>query len=93
MRLRGRTDSNQQEVIDAAVRLGCHLHSLANLGAGCADLLVLLPGGRGLALWEVKRPKAKYTRAQEAWRAVWPVTRVESVEDVVRIVTKGGEVF
>lgn len=90
-RKHGRVDANQAEIVEAALKLGCHIHSLANLGSGCADLLVRLPDGR-LALWEVKRPKVgKWTKAQEAWRAVWPVTRVESVEDVVRIVTKGAD--
>lgn len=56
MRKRGRTDSNQQEIVDALRQAGCSVLVLSGVGHGCPDLLV---GRAGMNyLLEVKDGKA-----------------------------------
>lgn len=40
MRKRGRTDSNQQEIVYALRQAGCSVLVLSGVGHGCPDLLV-----------------------------------------------------
>lgn len=60
MRTYGRTDDNQTEMVSALRRVGAKVQSLANIGEGCPDLLVLYRGA--IFLLEVKdgsKPKSK----------------------------------
>ena len=88
----GRTDANQQKVIDALHDLGASVTSLADIGQGCPDLLV---GWRELNfLLEVKdgnKPpsKRKLTPAESEWHDAWRgqvhivYSGVEAVEYVI----------
>lgn len=74
MRIRGRTDANQQEVARYLRSLGMSVHIASNAGGGFPDLVV---GFRGVTcLLEVKdgskTPSARVlTAAQEEWHATW----------------------
>jgi hypothetical protein len=74
MRRRGRVDGTQREIVTALRRLGVSVHSLADVGDGCPDLLV---GYRGRThLIEVKDgskpPSARALTPLEAnWHATW----------------------
>lgn len=95
MRRAARVDGNHREVVEALEAHGCQVLSMASLGKGVADLLVLQPN-RCLRLLEVKdgsKPpsKRRLTRAQQDWHKVWPVRVVESAADAVFLCT--GEVM
>jgi hypothetical protein len=40
----GRTDANHTEVVQALLKAGCSVQSLASVGLGCPDLLVGIAG-------------------------------------------------
>lgn len=83
----GRTDSNHKAVVDALRAVGAHVQSLASVGAGCPDLLVLSHGR--LFLMEVKRDKGSLTGQQQQWMADgWPVQIVRSPEEAIQAVTQ-----
>lgn len=44
MRLRGRSDNNQQKIIEALRKSGCFVQVLSAVGNGCPDLLVSRAG-------------------------------------------------
>jgi hypothetical protein len=71
----GRVDRNQNETINALRRAGCLVHSLAQVGNGCPDLLVLAPDGR-LLLLEIKdgtKPHSaqRLTPKEAQWHRLW----------------------
>lgn len=77
-----RIDGNHAEIVDALRRTGRLVLSLAREGNGCPDLLTYRPD-EGLRLREVKMPKGKLRRQQEAFQAKgWPVEVIRSVEDI-----------
>ena len=81
-----KVDANHAEIVKALRWAGAHVQSLAAVGDGVPDLLVLWKGK--LRLFEVKDgakvPSArKLTGPQEAWHRDWPVTVVESVDDAL----------
>lgn len=69
MRLRARIDENQREIVVALRGSGCRVQSLATIGNGCPDLLVLSPFTSRLHLLEVKdgrkRPKLRELTSDE----------------------------
>jgi Holliday junction resolvase len=74
MKRKGRTDRNQQDIVDALRKAGCSVLSLANVGQGCPDLLVGLAGKNHLL--EVKdgdKPpcRQKLTPAQVRFHRDW----------------------
>lgn len=84
-------DGNHGEVVEALERAGCQVLSLASLGRGVADLLVLQPD-RHIRLLEVKdgsKPpsKRKLTGLQLEWHKKWPVAVVHSATDAVFLCT------
>ena len=86
MRRRAKVDSNQEDVVEALRARGYLVLSLASVGGGVPDLLVLEPSGRRLGLVEVKREKGKLTGDQEQFIAQgWPVTIIRSVEDALKL--------
>ena len=88
MRVRGRIDRNQTELVSILRELGCTVTSLAATGGGCPDLLV---GHKGATyLIEVKaHRKAKLTMDQQRWHADWrgaPVLVVHCHEQILDLV-------
>lgn len=91
MRKHGRTDSNQQEIIDVLRQCGCSVFDTSALGDGFPDLVV---GRHGCNfLLEVKDgnkspSRRRLTPAEEAFREAWrgTVYVVESVEDALQTV-------
>jgi hypothetical protein len=80
VRLRGKTDANQSEIRQALHKVGASTHSLAQLGAGCPDLLV---GYRQRTyLMEIKAPKGRLTDQQKDWMASWNGAPVHVVHDI-----------
>lgn len=87
-----RVDRNHAEVVGAARKLGCKVHSLAAIGGGFPDLIICLPArlGRRLVLCEVKDggkvPSArKLTPQQAIFHSEWPVTIIRSVDDLLKL--------
>lgn len=79
MRLRGRVDGNQAEVLRALRAAGRSVLVLSRVGHGCPDLLVGWPGGN--LLMEVKdgsKPpsKRRLTPDEAAFAASWRGPRV-----------------
>lgn len=92
-----RVDRNQQEICDAFRACGWEVHDMSGTGGGFPDLVVGKRGKDGkvrldtLRLVEVKDGKKppsarELTPPQVKFHAIWPVTRVMSVEDVLEMV-------
>jgi len=78
-----RLDSNHVEIAEAFKARGYRVLSLARHGEGVPDLLVHRHDV-GLRLVEVKTPKGKIRRQQEAFQAKgWPVDIVRTTQDIV----------
>lgn len=92
MRRRAKVDANQPAIVAALRRCGCKVQSLAAVGQGVPDLLVMRAGR--LSLLEVKDPsqdpcKRVLTPAQRDWHAEWtgaPVAIVETVEQALEAI-------
>ena len=92
MRRRGKVDNNQGAIVAALRALGCRVLSLANVGGGVPDLLVLAPG-KTLMLMEIKNDdmspsKRKLRQSQLIWHREWrdvPYV-VESVDEAIAAV-------
>lgn len=86
MRRRAKVDGNHEEIANAFRARGYLVLSLAALGRGVPDLLVLEPAGRRFRLVEVKQPKGKLTEDQQRFQqAGWPVTIVRTVEEALTL--------
>ena len=90
MRLAARTDSNHREIVSALRKVGCEVLSLAAVGNGCPDLLVLGPDGL-LRLIEVKdgnKPpsRRKLTPHQVSFHQRWPVSVVTDWAEALNVV-------
>lgn len=86
MRFAAKVDANHPEVVKALRGAGANVLSLAAVGKGCPDLLVLFRGR--YQLFEVKdgtKPPSqrRLTPAQEAFHMDWLVTTVDSAESAV----------
>lgn len=86
MRRAAKVDGNHAEIVRALRSAGCSVLSLASLGRGVPDLLVVR--GRDYWLAEVKLPGKPLRPLQEAFRQSWggPVQVVYSVDDALRMV-------
>lgn len=76
MRRAARIDDNHREVVEALRRVGCRVQSLATIGKGCPDLLVLSPYSQRLHLLELKdgrkaKSARKLTEDEERFAADW----------------------
>ena len=80
-----RVDRNHGEVVRAARKLGFLVLSLADKGQGCPDLLLCAPRTRRLVLVEVKTPTGKLRPLQTEFAALWPVTVVREVSDLLAL--------
>lgn len=77
-----RVDGNHTEIVDALRRSGRLVLSLARMGEGVPDVLTYR-ADEGFRLREIKMPKGKLRRQQEAFQAKgWPVDVIRSVEDI-----------
>lgn len=98
MRRAAKVDGTQQVIVDALRAVGCKVLSLAPMGNGCADLLVLT-STRIQSIWddmypefyllEVKNPAGRGTSLtpdQVRFHAEWPVTVVTNPEEALRAV-------
>ena len=85
MRRLGKVDNNHGEVVKAARKLGCQVLSLAPLGHGCPDLLLYHARTRRMLLVEVKVPKGKINALQADFAALWPVSVVRTVDDLLAL--------
>lgn len=86
MRRAAKVDANHAVIVGGLRACGAKVLSLAAVGKGCPDLLVLHRGQ--LRLLEVKDgrkpPSARaLTPDQVAFHAEWPVTVVKSVEEAI----------
>jgi hypothetical protein len=89
MRRAAKIDANHAEIVAALRKIGCKVQSLAAVGAGVPDLLVM----RGFRLYLVeikdgnKPPSArKLTPEQAKWHQEWagaPLVVVTSVEEAI----------
>ena len=92
MRLRGRTDANQSQIVRDLRKMGAVVFSTANIGSGFPDLLV---GWRGANwLFEVKdsnQPpsKQKLTDDEKDFHLAWngQVAVITSAEQAMEIMT------
>lgn len=86
MRMYGKVDANQAEIVKALRQVGMSVLSLAPMGKGCPDLLVA--DDDSYFLIEVKGPKGKLTDDQVAfiadWRGVVHIAR--TVDEALNIV-------
>lgn len=82
----GKIDANQPEIVAALRSAGCTVVSLADIGSGCADLLV----GHNYDnyLMEIKSATGKLTPDEEAWHQSWAGTVfvVRSVHDALEVI-------
>ena len=88
MRRAARTDRNHAQIVGAFRQLGFEVESLAAVGGGVADLLVYQRGRSRLILVEVKDgsmppSERRLTSAQIKWHKRFPVSVVETVDDVL----------
>lgn len=78
-----RVDANHSQVVSAARKLGFRVLSLAPLGRGCPDLLLYSPRTRRFHLVEVKTPSGKVNALQAQFAALWPVTVIRDIDDLL----------
>ena len=64
-----RTDSNQQEIINALRSIGASVQDLSKVGCGVPDILVGYRGQNHLV--EIKADKNKLTDRQVRWHNEW----------------------
>lgn len=93
-------DANQKAIFAAWRKVGCSVQSLADIGSGCPDALVGVPGRaewhapRRMFLAEIKNgalppSERRLTPDQEQWHREWkgpPVLIIESVEQALEAV-------
>ena len=95
MRLKARTDSNHAEIVTALRAVGCFVQSLASIGKGAPDLLVIHRGA--VHVLEVKdgaKPASgrKLTKDEAKWHAGafaygrYAVPVVTSIEDALKVI-------
>ena len=81
MKRAARVDSNHAEIVAAFEQAGAPVLSLAPLGDGAPDLLVLIHDE--LALVEVKSAHGKLTPAQRDFHRQWPVRVVRNTAEAL----------
>lgn len=85
MRRAGKVDANQHAIIDVLLAANCKVQTLAAMGGGVPDLLVLRPDGT-LVLLEVKAKDGTLTPSQQKWMKYWPGVKVVRSPDEALIV-------
>lgn len=94
MRRAARVDQNHGEIVEAFRKLGCSVLSLAALGRGAPDILVIY-AGIGLTC-EIKAKKGKLTEDQKRFWDSWKqspriVRDMEGVAETVATLKKWHE--
>ena len=89
MRQAAKIDANQRAIVKTLRKVGCKVISLAAVGNGCPDLLVLL--GDKFTMIEVKdgtKPpsKRRLTPHQLIFHEEWPVVVVTDETEALRAV-------
>ena len=80
MRLRARTDANQETIASALEKVGCQVErKLARVGDGIPDLLVCRNGR--IFLLEVKQPGERLTAKEQAWHLRFGCAKVVHTVD------------
>lgn len=86
-----KVDANQTAIVDALRAVGCSVQSLAEVGAGCPDLLVGIANTN--ILLEIKDgsrspSERRFTPAQKRWHTMWNGNAhlVETVEQALAVV-------
>lgn len=82
-----KVDENHHDVVVALKRIGCRVQSLAAVGGGCPDVLVLWRDR--LYLLEIKAPGGRLNKAQREWHESWcsaPLAVVSSPGEAVEAV-------
>jgi hypothetical protein len=81
-----RTDANHKQIVQSLRDIGATVQSLANVGAGCPDILVGFRGANYLI--EIKRPGKRLRQNQRDWHNNWrgEVTTVRSIDEALRVV-------
>ena len=82
----GRIDANHREIVAALRAVGCSVQSLADIGHGCADIVVGYHGANYLL--EVKAGKGRLTADEIEWMQAWrgQYQMVRSVEEALRAI-------
>lgn len=90
MRLRGKVDRNQPEIVRALRQAGISVLSLADIGDGCPDLLAAR-GGKTI-LFEVKDPlqppsKQRLTDDEKRFHRTWTgeIAVITSAEEALKL--------
>jgi len=95
---RGRTDANQQEIINALRAIGCSVVDCSQMGDGFVDLVV----GRRRKNWllEVKdgnkrKSDQALTPAQVKFHGLWrgQIDIVRSADEAIAVITRPSEVM
>lgn len=94
MRLRGRVDANQREIVEALRVVGCSVQVLSAVGHGCPDLLVGHHGANILLeLKDGSKPPSarRLTEDEERWHRGWQgeVVTVASIDEALAAVGVG----
>ncbi len=87
MRTASKIDANQREIVTALRKAGCKVKSLAMMGEGFPDLLILRAGV--LTLMEIKdgsQPpsKRRLTPHQVQFHKDWPVVIARDIQEALR---------
>jgi hypothetical protein len=86
MRIHGRTDKNQTEIVQALRKAGAVVLILSNQGEGCPNILT---GFRGnLMLMEIKSKGGRLTQDEKEFYSKWLpyMVVVYSIEDALKAV-------
>jgi hypothetical protein len=94
MRLKPRTDSNQQEIVEALRKVGARVQILSQVGGGCPDLLIAFRGRWFVAeIKDGRLPPSEKTLTrfesgwfEEFWEHSGPLRVIESVDEALRFV-------
>ncbi len=92
MRIAGRVDKNQKDIMDALTQVGASVWDLSMVGRGCPDLIIAYQGKDYLI--EVKNPENAYGRKgfnknQQKFVDEWrggKIYLVRSVEDALKVI-------
>jgi hypothetical protein len=93
VRRAAKVDANQAAIVQGIrEQIPCRVLSLAAVGKGVPDLLILFRDT--LMFLEIKNRDGKgrvLTKAQQEFHEQWPVIVAESVEEAVREIVRRGE--
>ena len=88
MRLNGRTDANQTEIVDALRKAGADVIDMHRVGGGFPDLLISFR--KCLYLMEVKTADGKLNEAEVRWHkrhgVEMPVYIVHSIDEALKVI-------